>query len=655
MKFGPIFGLLVLAQQWAPAAVQLNGVFGDHMVLQRDAKVPVWGLADPGEKIAVTFQSQTKETVANAAGAWTLQLDPMPANANPAALVVKGSNEIKIDDILVGEVWLCSGQSNMAMTMAGVRKSPIYGEDLNSANFPLIRQGLVPTTASIKPLPTTPVNWSVCTPTTVQIYGATAFYFARHLYLEMKVPVGIILSAVGATGVDYWTSKESLDGVPEFKEMAEREIAFAEQFPSRIAAYPDALAAWEKANNRTDSSNEGEKAGWMNPQSEQSPWRPVKAGMKLSELGLPAGGVAWVREEIQVPAVSAGKNLRLEFGPNLDQYLTVYWNGKKVGQFGHTPPAYMMGPVVFNIPSSEVTVGANLLAVRFVAHVGNRSLMLPKISGADDGLCSVRIESTFLPLAGDAAGTRPALPKNSRVTTLFGGMIHPLIPFAMRGVVWYQGESNVSGAEGYQKLLPLLIRDWRSRWAQGDFPFLIQQLPNYDDKGRAVTKWAELREAQWNVSQTVPNALLSVGIDIGASHDLHPANKRDIGDRLALVALNKVYGQKVLCSGPALDSAGRDASGKWHLKFLTAGVLKTRDGAAPRQFTLAGADHKFMPADALVQGNEVVLSCDLISQPEAVRYAWTNDPDGLNLTDDSNLPTIPFRTDHWASKPIPTL
>ncbi len=645
-----LIGLFALPNV-APAAVQPNGIFSDHMVLQRDRPVPIWGMADPGEKITVSFQTQHKEVTADPSGKWLVKLDPMPANTTPAALSIKGTNEVTVNDVLVGEVWLCSGQSNMAMTMGGTLKNPKYLEDITSANFPLVRQGTVPKNPAIEPQDSVPVTWQVCTPDTVKTFSATSFYFARRLNGELGVPIGIVVSSVGATSAMFWTGKDMLDTDPDFKAMAERDLANAKAFPDRVKTFPDEMTTWEQANGRTDPPNRGEKEGWMNPNADKSGWLPGKVGAKWSDLGLPDGGVVWIRKEEEIASGQAGKNLQMTLGYNINQTFTVYWNGSKIEDFGLASTAFTTGPTVLTVPGADVKAGTNLLAIRYVAQLGTLAPALTKLPANNDDEYTVKVESSFPPLAEVALAARPHPPKDGRITTLYNGMIRPLMPFTIRGAIWYQGENDVGGAITYQKLLSLLITGWRTHWMEGDFPFLIQQLPNYGDQGATKTTWAALREAQWKVSRNVPNAALSVAIDIGQSHDLHPADKRDIGTRLANVALNQVYGKKIVCSGPVFTSATKDDKGSYHVKFVVTGTLKTQDGKAPAQFCVAGPDHLFVEATASIQGDEIVVSCPQVPQPAALRYAWISDPVGVNLTDDSGLPTEPFRTDDWPFDP----
>jgi len=638
------------------ATVEPNGIFGPRMVLQRGMPVPVWGKAAPGEKVTVTFAGQEKSAVADESGAWKVTLDALEANGTGGELQIVGTNKLVFPDVLVGDVWLCSGQSNMAYGMQALRTKPEYAADLTSADFPLIRQGTVPREPSVDPADSRKVPWTVCSPATVDSFTAAGFYFARELQKEIGVPIGLILAAWGGTSAESWTSKSALDTVPEFKERADEQLANLQQLPGQIAAFPAAIADWEQTNGRSDPGNKGEEAGWMNAGSADG-WTPGKLKTKWADLGLRNGGVAWLRREIQVPNAEAGKPFRLDLGMVNEQRVTVYWNGRKIGDFGSKAPVFYKGYAGFDVPGGDVRPGPNVLALRFVTHLGDRApvgrtweqmgLKRFGISGED---VEVKVESEFAPLDASAIASRPKAPEGDAAhtsSTLFGGMIHPLIPFALRGVLWYQGEQDASRALAYRQLLPLMVNDWREQWGQGDFPFLIQQLPNWKAGGATDTGWAELREAQWMTAQKLPNTLISIGVEIGESDDVHPSNKREIGRRLSLLALDKVYAKGVPSAGPIMVSADSAGDGTYRVKFRATGELKTRDGNPPALFAVAGANRQFVPASATIGGGEVLVRAPDGVVPEALRYAWINDTAAANLTDDTGLPAAPFRTDDW--------
>ncbi len=663
MKYALIGWLVLLATALTGhSAVKVSGVFADQMVLQREAAVPVWGWAEPGEGVTVEFAGQKKSATAGSDGKWLVRLDPLRTSAEPQELTVSGktsggqSSVVKLSDVLVGDVWLCSGQSNMEFPMNNL-KDTVYADDLASANFPLIRQGLVPRDPSVEPRTNAAVNWTICTPQSVGRFTAAGFYFAREVQQQLGVPIGLIHSSWGGTSAESWTSKDALDTVPAFKARADEQLADLYRLPKMIEKFPAALDAWEKANGRVDSENVGEKNGWANTGAATADWKAAKINDKWSVAGLTNGGVIWLRKEVVLPAAVAGKNFRFEPGLVDEQYLTVYWNGHKIGETGHKPPHFYFGYVSFDVPAKWLQPGANVLALRFVVATGDKqpvlrhaidlgflNLGLKELS--DD--CLVKIEKDFPPLTKAVLASRPAVPKADAAhtsSTLFGGMIAPLLPFGLKGVLWYQGEEDGKRAYAYRALLPLMINDWRSRWGY-EFPFLIQQLPNWNASGATNTEWAELREAQALTAENLPNCGIAVGIDVGEAHNVHPRNKREIGRRLALVALAKVYGQPVDCTGPVYDSMQVEA-GRIRLRFKPVGGLKSDDAKPLRNFTIAGEDKVFVPAVAKIEGDSVVVTSPVSATPVAVRYAFINNPEGCNFSNASHLPAMPFRTDQW--------
>ncbi len=629
------------------------------MVLQRDAKVPVWGTANPGETVTVSVGDQKGTAQADNSGKWRVDLNNLKVGG-PYVLTASGSSIVSVNDILVGDVWLCSGQSNMAFSMSWIKDNPLYSGDLTSANFPDIRQGYVPRTPSVVPTDSTAVKWTACTPDTVGDFTAAGFYFARDLQKELKVPIGLILSAWGGTSAESWTSLDALDTVPGFKQRADQQLDNLNKLPDLIKNFPGLLDAWEKQNNRVDPGNEGEKQGWAAPDAPTSDLKPGKINAKWRDNGLPNGGIVWMRKEIELPDSAVGKDFRLDLGALDEQCTTAYFNGENVGESGHKAPDFYSGYVGFNIPGKLIKAGKNIFVVRFVSDVGDKSgttrkpndwgLMPLGVANLTDD-CLLKIEKEYPPLSPAAMAAKPVCPKGDAAHTsslLFGGMIHPLIPFAIKGCLWYQGEQDGSRGHVYRTLLPLMITDWRSRWGQGDFPFLIQQLPDWGavNKDPEESGWAELREAQAMTAKALPNCGISVAIDVGEVNNVHPANKREVGRRLALVALAKFYGKPVDYTGPRFDSMTVEGS-SIRLKFTHAEGLKSGDGQPLKYFAIAGDDHKFIWADAKIETDSVVVSSPQVAKPAAVRYAWANSPVGCNLTNTSGLPAMPFRTDNW--------
>src|SRR5579871_6376766 len=478
-----LFGLYALGTP-ARAEVRLPKILSDHMVLQRDTAVPIWGWSSPGEEVNVTLAGQTKTTKAGADGKWRVQLEPLQA-AGPHTLTVKGTNTLTVEDVLVGEVWLASGQSNMEMTVRGARD---FEKEQAAADLPQIRMFTVRHNPSREPQADCSGSWHICSPGTVGAFSATAYFFGKDLHQKLGAPVGLINSSFGGTPIEAWTSIDVQKNQPELAALlATWDKRAAEYNPSTAkTAYEKQLAEWK------DRAEKAKAEGKTAPRAPQRPSDP--------------------REQPHHPAV------------------------------------------------------------------------------------------------------------------LFNGMIAPLIPYAIRGVIWYQGESNAGSPRSgklYGVQLPLLIKDWRTRWGRGQIPFAWVQLPNFQTSGEG---WSYVREAMLE-TMSLPHTGMTVNIDIGEARDIHPKNKQDIGHRLALWALANVYGQHLAWSGP-LPSGHRTVGRAVELDFKHAdGGLVAKDGAL-RGFTIAGADKQWRPATARIEGNKVLVSNPEVKEPVAVRYDWSSNPDG---------------------------
>jgi sialate O-acetylesterase len=637
----------------ARAEVKLNPLFGAGMVVQRDVPVRVWGTAAAGEAVKVEMGGKQATTTASAEGRWETELAALPAGG-PLEIVVTGSgNVVRVGDVLVGDVWLISGQSNMAMNMTPL-KGTAYEGDLASANFPKLRHGLVARNPQIDPVEEVSVAWrNAGTPAGAEGFSAAGFYFARELHRELGgVPIGLLHPSWGGTSAEAWVSMAALSGDADFKVRAEEQLANLRSIPERAKAVPGLVDAWEKATGRTDPGN---PPAWGADELDEAGWTKSALRTRWRDMGLADGGVAWVRHTIELPAGKPNRDLRIDFGQIDEQYAWVWFNGEKVGEFGREPPEFYFRYYGVTIPAEKLRPGKNTLAVRFLTHTGDRmpinrrANQLGGVVNVSDEV-RVKVEKAFAALTREQLAQRPAVPKGSpqgTSSTLYNGMVHPLRRMPVKGVLWYQGEQDAGRAYAYRRLLPLLIGDWRGRLTGGaELPFIVQQLPNWIADGAENTGWAELREAQCLTSRSVPRTYLSVGIDLGEANDVHPRNKRDIGKRLALVALEKVYGRAVVSSGPVYESM-QVAGGKARLKFRNSGGLKPADGQALKRFTIAGEDRKFVPAEAVIEGDVVVVSATAVPNPVSVRYAFINNPEGANLTDGSGLPAMPFRTDDW--------
>jgi len=655
-------------------------LFGDHAVLQQQKPIPVWGRAEPGEKVTVAFGGVTRTGTADAQGHWKVTLDALPATSAGRELTITGADNAPVifKDVVVGEVWLASGQSNMKVP---VRDATNAAAETAAANFPLIRQFEVSQSGSLQPTDKLDGNWVVCSPATAEGFGAVAYFFARDVHTKLNVPVGLIASRWGATPAEAWTRREVLDELPELKSEVARQVAEMERAPAEQAAWPALQASWEKQNGVANNENAGFKNGWAAPDFDDQAWNSLNVPVTFqAATSSKTGGVVWLRKVVDLPPQSAGKAFRLDLGRMSEQYDTTYFNGVEISlKGGEAPHDYTSSRRVYSVPGKLVKAGRNVIAVRLVRHdarVGfyatGKILGLPvPPSAAVDNVWKVKLERSFPMLTADTLATRPQLNLAEMKDTpaaLYNGMIRPLMPYALRGAIWYQGESNTRPEERltyYHKLFPAMITDWRAQWGQGDFPFYFVQLANHEPPNRnhaeEENSWANLRESQLRTLQTVPNTGMAVTIDIGSAVTIHPPNKQDVGKRLALLARGRTYAEKDLINQSPLYKSAEVEGGKMRLRFDTGGaplILGKKTGLDPvlptpeaklDWFEVAGADGKFAWADAVIDGDSVVLSSTEVATPVKARYAWAANPEGCNLYNAAGLPASPFRTDDGAT------
>lgn len=610
------------------------------MVLQRDVKIPVWGHAAKGERVSVTFNGRTFRSVAGEDGKWRLELPPMNAGG-PYTMEVSGKNKIVLREILIGDVWLCSGQSNMVhqMKLHSVR----YADEIAAAHYPEIRQFWIPTLASLGgPQDDLPAAyWTSANPRDVLEFSAVAYFFAKALYDRYHVPIGIINASVGGAPIEAWTSEEGLKDLPDLVKTIEKnkDTAYINGIGRRGPA--------EMANmpQPADKGLEGPDP-WYSTTYFPKGWRPIGVPGYWEDQGLRSlDGVVWYRKEIDVPPSVSGRPAKVFLGRivNAD---ALYINGKKVGNTTYEYPQRR-----YAVPPGVLRPGKNLFVVRVTNTSGKGGFVPDKpyclIAGTDTvdlkGVWEYKVGDAFAP--GRGAGEGHGFLAQNEPAALYNGMIAPVVPYAIKGFAWYQGETNTHNAAGYAKLQAAMIADWRRQWKEGELPFLYVQLPGFGDYNYlpAESGWAELREAQLQCL-SVPNTGMVVAIDLGEWNDLHPDRKKPVGDRLALAARKVAYGEDIVCSGPVFRSAAF-SNGAVTISFAhTGGGLITVDGEEPQEFAIAGADKKFVWARARMDGDKVVVWSDEIKDPRYVRYAWADDPVDPNLYNKEGLPASPFET-----------
>src|SRR5215213_7101182 len=643
--------LMLMVFSVANAEVRLPAIISDNMVLQHGVKVRIWGNARPGERVTVSLKDKSASTVADAQGHWQVWLDPLKAGG-PLELTVKGDNVLTIKNVLAGEVWLCSGQSNMEWPLANT----IGGADaVAHANYPEIRLFTVTKNTSTTPLADLEGHWVVTTADDAAHFSAVGYFFGRELYQHLKVPIGLINSSWGGTPAEAWTRHDALASSPELKPILDKYESSLNALPQAKEAYARALAAWEEKNLYIDAGNKGEALGYADPASSTSDWSKMDLPKQFETAGLLIDGAVWFRKELELPVSWAGKDLVLNLPP-IDDLDTTYLNGTKIGATGRDTPNSYMVPRKYVVPGSLVRAGRNVIAVRVFDSAGEGGFSRGGAfsigpGGAEaialGGVWEYKVEQALEPKHPDW-GSRPeavGVSNQNNPSVLYNAMIAPLVGFAIRGVIWYQGESNAGRAYQYRTLFPTMIRVWRSAWGS-NFPFYFVQLANWHANKAEPDEsdWAELREAQM-MTLREPQTGMAVTIDIGDVNDIHPRNKLDVGRRLAAWALADTYNQKVIPSGPLFDSYNVKGD-QIRIRFKHADGLKTSDGGPLKGFAIAGEDRHFVWADARIEGDTVIVLSPKISKPVAVRYGWADNPIA-NLYNKAGLPASPFRTDDW--------
>ena len=627
--------------------VTLPRLISDGMVLQRQAHVKIWGWAADNESVTVRFIGKTYQTEADTSGKWNIVLPPLKAGG-PYDMTITGKNTITIKNILVGDVWLCSGQSNMELTMK--RVSPRYPEEIKNAGNKFIRYFAVPKTynfqASQSKLKSG--SWVSPNPSNILDFSAVSYFYAKALYDSLQVPVGIINSALGGSPVEAWIDLKALKKFPKYYHEALR--FQSQQLIDSIQKADQARSHnWYSELHAKDLGYQNPSKTWRNPDLNTSNWATMDLPGFWADTPLgKVNGVVWFRKVIDVPAAMAGKPAKLLLGRIVDAD-SVFVNGTFVGT-----TSYQYPPRRYEIPANVLKTGKNSIVVRVISNAGRGGFVPDKpyqISNGNSiidlkGPWKYRLGTKMKPLAG------PTFIR-WKPTGLYNAMIAPLENYRIKGAVWYQGESNADRPVEYRYLLKDMITSWRDHWRQGDFPFLVVQLPNYM---KAVSEpsesnWALLRESQMK-ALSLPNTGMAVAIDLGEWNDIHPLDKKDVGNRLVWLAQKVAYGKKNSKYLSPLYQSMKVEGNRIVITFDQVGDgLAVKGGGELKQFAIAGKEKHFVWAKARIIGkNKVAVFSREIEHPVAVRYAWADNPEGVNLYTKEGLPAAPFRTDDWSRK-----
>ncbi|WP_217277449.1 sialate O-acetylesterase [Pedobacter foliorum] len=630
------------------AKVVLPTVFSDNMVFQQKTNVAIWGNADVGKTVTVisTWNNKTYTSKAGQDGKFKVVL-PTPSYGGPYNITISDGEVTKLNNVLVGDVWVCSGQSNMEMPLAGWGKIDNYEQEIKDANYPKIRLLQAVHVTSNTLLDDAKVDnggWQECTPQYVAGFSSVAYFFAREINKKTGIPIGLIHTSWGGTIAEAWTSATTLKTIPDFVEA----VKTIENASNDGSDFKEKLAAWNKSVLDKDAGIVGGKPAWLAASLDVSSWKTMSLPTLWEGAGLSDfDGVVWFRKNITIPQSWTGKDLKINLG-TIDDNDVTYFDGEKVGQTEGVGV-----PRIYTIPGNKVKAGTFALVLRVFdtggagGVFGDKNIMA-LISGGGERLS---LDGEWQHKVGlnlkDVAPMPTSNDGPNRTTVLYNAMINPYLQFPIKGAIWYQGESNAGRANQYRTLFPAMIKDWRKSWNQPNFPFYFVQLANYMpvEAQPVATEWAELRDAQ-RETLSLPNTGMAVSIDIGDAVDIHPKNKQDVGKRLAFIALAKDYGVRIPYSGPIYQSQKIDGAAI-NLTFKAAdGGLKAKDGAELKGFAIAGSDQKFHWAKAVVKGNQVIVSSPDVANPVAVRYAWANNP-VCNFVNGAGLPASPFRTDSW--------
>jgi sialate O-acetylesterase len=621
----------------ALSQVRLPKILSDGVVLQRETNIAIWGWAPAGEKINVKFNGKSRRTIAGGDGKWNVEFPPMKAGG-PYELVVSGKNTINVKDILIGDVWLCAGQSNMVHQMD--IHDVTYANDIVNANYPAIRHFKVATKAVLAgPMEDTgEASWQSAVGEEVRPFSAVAYFFARKIYEKFHVPIGLINASVGGTPIEAWISEEGFRDFPQHQRtiLQNRDTAYLNGIERRLAR------AVYRSAPPSDKGLSGDKP-WYAVDYKPERWRTINIPGYWEDQGIrDLNGVVWYRRVIELPPSMEGKAARLFLGRIVDAN-KVYINGTEVGTTTYQYPQRR-----YKIAPGVLKAGKNLFVIRVTNFNGKGGFVSDKPYYLFTDRDTVDLKGYWQYKVGEVFAPGPpafqGINAQNQPTALYNGMVAPYISSSIKGILWYQGEANTGRAAEYASLQKALIADWRQKFHATDAPFIYAQLPGFMDVTYlpAESDWAMLRESQLQAA-TVPNAAMTVNIDLGEWNDIHPDNKKDVGERMALAALKLAYNEDIEYSGPLYREHRIDGN-RVTIGFSHVGSgLTTSDGGEVSCVAVAGPDKHFVWATTKIEGDKLVVWSDAVPEPKYVRYAWADNPENPNLYNKEGLPASPFR------------
>lgn len=643
MKFRiPIALVGLLALPW-PAAAQLKlpSLLADHMVLQQGKPLTIWGWNIPGDPVNIRFAARDYKTITNAKGEWQCILPSMKAGAAGDMVIASKEQTQTIHDILIGEVWVCSGQSNMEWLMSQLPED-MKTEPANCRNNAIRYLTVKKEFDKVQRADAVLLNgWRSIDSNTLGDCSSVAYYFARKLYERLKVPIGLLVTSWGGTPAQAWADTASIRSFPNYYATYRKDI-----LPLDFQSLQEQVRKNDELYKREEAATSIAMREYISEGYDDARWADFQVPKFWEDQGYPdIDGVGALRFRFSLTEADL-QGKAILYMPAIDDVDSTWINGKFVGtgRVWNEPRRY-------EIPASVLKAGTNTIAL-WILDTGGAGGLFNEPNGlylqlgekkiSLSGPAKFKLLATVKPLSGNVVYS--AL--QNQPSVLFNAMIHPLLKYSIRGAIWYQGESNVDRYVEYRKLFPAMIESWRKNWKQGDFPFLFAQLASFNPGGvePAISAWAGLREAQ-SMTLRLPNTGMAVTTDVGDLKDIHPRQKRPVGERLALNAFRLAYGFKSeVYSGPVYASTEKK-EGKLLLRFTSTGNGLMIKGDKLEGFAIAGADKKFVPADAVIRGDRVQVSSSLVKDPVYVRYAWANAPLEANLFNNAGLPAVPFRTD----------
>jgi len=657
MNFSARLFFLLLLPGLLYAELRLPAIFGTHMVLQQKRPIPVWGWAEAGSEVTVLLGEDKKEVQAGVDGSWRVEFPARTAGGDPLTLTVSADEDTRtFTDILVGEVWLCSGQSNMDWSIA---QSADPEKHLAQADLPRLRLFRMARSISHKEDPVGKGAWKISSPESAAGITAVGWHFGREILNTQDVPVGILHSAWGGTFIEAWTPMQTLeeqdfltDRIAQYR----KELEISMTSPERIEKLQQTL---KDLKFLQDPGNRGFFFGWHLNELNEAGWKDAEVPSQMEKTHGQIDGAVWYRKSVILPGEWAGQDLLLELGA-IDDFDVTYVNGMEVGQTGKETPKFYEHPRSYRIPADLVNADAPLqISIRIFDHFGiggfRGKAEQMRLRPADKpdaqplplaGVWKTRMELSQLELHRGPVAQR-LQPGPNKPAVLYNGMIHSLTSFPLQGVLWYQGESNSGRPDEYHVLFPAMIQSWRTLWKDPELEFYYVQLANYKELQSEPSEgnWAWIREAQQS-ALNLPGTAEAVILDVGDAEDIHPRDKVTPARRLALHARALVYGEDIQHLHPRFEKSSPLEKGALELRFTgTYGELSTRDGEAPRGFAVRAAGEEWVWAEAaLVKPDRITLRHPEAKAIADVRYAWAFNPIG-NIRNLIGHPLSPFRTD----------